>query len=610
MPFMSGCGSEKPHTDATDSGTTKTTATTIGEEGATTAVENMTTTETTIASAPTASVSVSSQNTTAMMTKPTKTGTTSAKPKDPTSAFLAEFEGWLDIFLGYTFSGPKVTKLQNGSVAVYELTSLQYTADYCVHIVSNADKSIRSVYVTAEKKDYDYRFSVLSYYVYNSLGLDKMDADSFRSQFDTFPESIDLQNKSEGNYRMVCAAPDEFLTFAALGQGVSMTVAGLSGELQEADCGACYCDADRALNYLTYTAKAKELGFDLAMLDRALVDAGNRVRIANVMRRALKGEEITIGYIGGSVTEGAFASDYEKTSYAGLSYAWWVKTFPQAEFRFVNAGYGGTSSLYGVHRVETDLLKYEPDFVVVEFGVNDCTHQKQTEAYANLIHRILTYKSQPAVMLMYVMDDGGGNMQDNQVPVGLHYDLPMISYRDAIWPEVANGRIKWEDIGADFVHPTNLGHAMIAELIISYLSKTYADLDAIESKLPSVPKPYMPYVYENAVYLNRNNLTPLSMSGFRQVSNAKTSWVGSAKSKISFEFTGKRCYLIVPTEYKDNLDVTIRIDDGPSVKLETCIFYGGAFANYLVFDDDSVMKHTIEIICNSGSMHIAGLFVS
>lgn len=617
MLFVSACGKENPPADTAvggESTTAGTVTSTTGGESVTSTTDAATTTATATTGGSTTTATGTATPTTAQtvpLTKPTKTGTTEAKPTDPTAAFLAEFEGWLDIFIGYTYAAPTVTKLADGTVTVYELTSEQYEADYCVHVVSNTNKSIRSVYVTMEKKCYDYRFPVLAYYVYSALGLTQLDSDTFIAQFDAFPNAVDLQNKSEGNYRMACATPDEFLSFVVFDKGVNnLTTIQLSKELQAASCGACYGDVDRSLNYLALTENADELGIDISMLDRALVAGGNRVRLANVMRRALKGEEITIGYIGGSVTEGAYASDYEKTSYAGLSYAWWVKTFPKATFRFVNAGYGGTSSLYGVHRVEEDLLKYEPDFVVVEFGVNDCSNFMQKEAYANLVHRILSYPSTPAVMLLYVMSDSGGNVQDDQIPVGLHYDLPMISYRDAVWPEVASGRIEWAEIGADYVHPTNQGHAMIAELIISYLTKTYADLDAIETTAPAMPKPYVPYVYENAVYLNRNNLTPLSMSGFRQVSNNKTSWMGSAKAKITLAFTGKRCFLIVPTEYKDNLDVSISIDGGPSEKLDAYIFHGGAFANFLVFDDDAVAKHTIEITCNSGSLYISGLFVS
>ena len=379
--------------------------------------------------------------------------------------------------------------------------------------------------------------------------------------------------------------------------------------MQNAQCSGCYADINRALNYVTLTDKGETLGLDIAMLDRSLVNIGNRARLVDVMKRAKNGEKLTVGYLGGSVTEGAYASNYDKTSYAGLTFAWWEKTFPKADFTYVNAGVGGTSSLFGVHRVEEDLLKHEPDFVIVEFAVNDCDSPYQTEAYANLVHRILNDDSQPAVLLLCVMNENGKNNQDLQVPVGKHYDLPMISYRDAIWPEVKNGKYLWAEIGADYVHPTDFGHSIIAELVISYLTKTYQDLSTISDKSPSHSKVYMPYVYENATYYNKNNITPTTVSGFSTVNTKNISWKGGAGGTISFTFTGQRCILAIPTTYKDSVDISVRID-GKIVSMNGYLFHGGAFANALVYDADEAAEHTIEIICNSGTAYIGGLFIS
>ena len=45
--------------------------------------------------------------------------------------------------------------------------------------------------------------------------------------------------------------------------------------------------------------------------------------------------------------------------------------FPKATVKFVNAGIGATGSNYGALRAERDLLSHQPDFVVVEYAVND-----------------------------------------------------------------------------------------------------------------------------------------------------------------------------------------------------------------------------------------------
>lgn len=64
-------------------------------------------------------------------------------------------------------------------------------------------------------------------------------------------------------------------------------------------------------------------------------------RFASCMDRARRGQEMSIGFLGGSITQGSPAEKEENT-YAYRVYTWWKKTFPGAEFHYVNAGIGGT----------------------------------------------------------------------------------------------------------------------------------------------------------------------------------------------------------------------------------------------------------------------------
>ena len=96
----------------------------------------------------------------------------------------------------------------------------------------------------------------------------------------------------------------------------------------------------------------------------------NRNRLIRCMKAARDGKELTIGFFGGSITQGSLSTKPE-LCYAYRVFQWWENTFPQAKFHYVNGGIGGTSSHFGAARVEKDLLMYQPDFVVVDFSVND-----------------------------------------------------------------------------------------------------------------------------------------------------------------------------------------------------------------------------------------------
>ena len=47
---------------------------------------------------------------------------------------------------------------------------------------------------------------------------------------------------------------------------------------------------------------------------------------------------------------------------------------PGRGFAVVNAGVGGNTSREGLARIERDVLAHRPDWVLVEFGGNDATH--------------------------------------------------------------------------------------------------------------------------------------------------------------------------------------------------------------------------------------------
>lgn len=149
-------------------------------------------------------------------------------------------------------------------------------------------------------------------------------------------------------------------------------------------------------------------------------------RFKNCMRRAAVGERLTIGFFGGSITQGCAATEHEK-AYPRRVFDWWKRTFTHAEFSYVNGGIGGTNSHFGVSRIWQDLLMYQPDFVVLDFSVNDKAEEEfYQETYEGVIRRILTCQSKPALLILNnVYYDNGFNVQEAHNETGeWYYDMP------------------------------------------------------------------------------------------------------------------------------------------------------------------------------------------
>lgn len=207
------------------------------------------------------------------------------------------------------------------------------------------------------------------------------------------------------------------------------------------------------------------------MKRRSVPNFGNPHRILKAFEKARRGEPVTYVALGGSITQGVGATAPENR-YASRIAAWWEKHFPDSRIRFLNAGIGATGSLIGLHRCQRDVLDHQPDFVLVEFCVNDTAARNRDmadQSFSNLIHRLLHDKSAPAVLALMMTAEANEHLQHVHLPIVRHYNIPCVSFADAVIPE-------WEKDPSlvrywlkDGVHPTDTGHKLVADLVCGYL---------------------------------------------------------------------------------------------------------------------------------------------
>jgi lysophospholipase L1-like esterase len=256
-----------------------------------------------------------------------------------------------------------------------------------------------------------------------------------------------------------------------------------------------------------------------AFLDTALVGAGNAgcaLALERLFRKAAAGEAVTIAFIGGSITQGCNASASEFRYVERVSRAFRA-SFPKAHVIFVNAGVGATTSLVGVHRADTQVLSRNPDLVIVDFAVNDRESPVYREAYESLIRDILSAPSRPAVIELFMVIEGGINEQAVESEIGLHYGLPMISYRDFIQGLLRDGNVDWKDVSTDEVHPNDLGHGLCAGLIIAFLERARANMPRSNvscSPVEALPEPLYSDRFCGGAILNASTLRPERTTGF------------------------------------------------------------------------------------------------
>ena len=287
-------------------------------------------------------------------------------------------------------------------------------------------------------------------------------------------------------------------------------------------------------------------------------------RIRECMRRADEGGELTIAFFGGSITQGCAASVHEKT-YSYRVFEWWKRTFPKAEFRYVNAGIGGTTSHFGAARIVPDLLMYQPDLAVIDFSVNDGADDFFQETYEGILRRILEWKSKPAVLVLnHVFYDTGENAQQYHNAAADWYHVPHVSMRDTLYRKVEAGEYAMEELTGDALHPNDQGHELVAEEIIAFFRQVWEETRAREGNVQKeaaqkaglqeadaqkedspLPPPMTENAYEFASRLTIREISP-ELAGFRADTEEKTGhldlfkngWIGKRPGdKIRFQVT-------------------------------------------------------------------------
>ena len=364
--------------------------------------------------------------------------------------------------------------------------------------------------------------------------------------------------------------------------------------------------------------------------------------IKEVMRRAEAGEKLTIGFIGGSITQGSLSSTPQKC-YAYLVYKWWVDTFPEAEFKYVNAGIGGTTSQFGVARAEDDLLAAKPDFVIAEFSVNDESTEHFEETYEGLVRKILSSEFHPALMLVHnVCYNNGASAELVHSRIARHYNLPSVSMQSTLYKALLNCRFDNRRITPDDLHPNDCGHELVSMVITKRLEQikntvkaeyetaktankflNSASLTNKSNQSGTLPAPLTANAYEDSVRYRNDNSTPV-LDGFtadtseqRDITDCfKKGFTASKKGAgITFKVSGS----CIAVQFRKTINKPAPIaaaiidgDESNAVKLDANFdeTWGDKLELYTLLEHGENKEHTVQIkITEAGDADVSEFYL-
>jgi lysophospholipase L1-like esterase len=256
---------------------------------------------------------------------------------------------------------------------------------------------------------------------------------------------------------------------------------------------------------------------------RGMAFIGPNQRLRRVAAQMLAGRATNVMVLGGSISTGAVASRKDDANDPNDVWHMIERYFEKRvspRVNFTNEARSATKSSVTSMCLDKFLPASKPaDLIFVEFLANDgsemdskITQAEKARSYERFLRKLLRRSGAPAVVLLQMLvnemsyppegmfgkskrpfystpEDVYGNLAQ-------YYGTPSLSFRNAMWQYGDNGRggKSWGDImGPDRLHPSDLGHKAMADLVVYLLQQTAVDLAlhpaSREDVVASMPPP-------------------------------------------------------------------------------------------------------------------------
>lgn len=235
--------------------------------------------------------------------------------------------------------------------------------------------------------------------------------------------------------------------------------------------------------------------------------------LPNFFRKCESGGEIRVAYIGGSITRSDEMYRKQTANYI-------ADLYPKCKMYGINAGIAGTGADLGVCRTGEQVLKYNPDLLIIEFAVNGAD-EKGVEG---IIRQTIKHNPETDILLVhtvyrgqaeeYTKDDVPFNIKRLE-KVAEYYNLPSVHMGMWAGHLIKDGKMVWAGdpdasknggkiaFSRDGVHPLETGGNYYAAAVARALNVMKSSVGTEKLTLPT---PLNPMQMERATMLNPKDL--------------------------------------------------------------------------------------------------------
>ena len=193
-------------------------------------------------------------------------------------------------------------------------------------------------------------------------------------------------------------------------------------------------------------------------------------------REAIKRGKLTVGFLGGSITDGKAGHNW-----SDYFINWLCAKYPETRLIVENAAQGATGSDLAVMRVDKQIIEKNCDLVFIEYAVNDRAKEQEYrfEIREGLIRKLLSY-GKCDIVLVYTYDKGMQEyLPEGKVPPSVADFEVLAEYYglSSVWPGLKafegwrQGLYQYEEWIPDGLHPQCFGSNVYAHWVEEFFGK-------------------------------------------------------------------------------------------------------------------------------------------
>jgi acyl-CoA thioesterase I len=195
------------------------------------------------------------------------------------------------------------------------------------------------------------------------------------------------------------------------------------------------------------------------------------MKLIKTVEKLSQGEEVIIGALGDSLTYGWMTErgflDYLKVMLN--------KKYPDTSFKILNRGIPGDTARDGLRRLDSDIIRFRPDLVMIQFALNDAYTDYTPQNFRENINVIISKlkektSSELALLTSVALLNPHENIMAEKYyaqiyELGSKYSIPVASVHEHWKKRISEGVIHSTLVQSDGIHPTEKGYLLMAEAV-------------------------------------------------------------------------------------------------------------------------------------------------